>query len=445
MAIIQLKSSNPEFSFVIRKNPASGMLLRAIRQGMGHGWFSAENTYNVYFKDADNEVSYKKSQDEQFEYLNTTRYTSPLAILNMVDEFFRETIKKRFEEDKDGFTHELHVLLVNIPHERYIRFFQNNFTDFRLEATQKASKSFTVTISTEKSMQELLSYTSLFFLFMSIFAEEYVDLSNDLIVKYIGIINSLDAPFYIRYLFGRNVLNDRGRFNKHKVGLEATKRNVIDLKFGNTAIQRRDKIKSLIDFDKAILDVGCGEGFYAMPFARNLKDAFYYAIDVNEELIEMVNGKAKKADLENLITYNSIQSFLEAYSGEQVDIILTEVVEHMQLEESEVLLKDIMQNIDFEKLIITTPNAEFNTFYALDGFRHDDHKWEATTKEFQAWIEKICGEQFGFEFFQIGDVVDGISTTQGVLITKLEECECGSGELTDHLGCCSQCFDEIED
>lgn len=64
MAIVQLQSANPAFSFIIRKNPSSGMMLREIRKGIGHGWYSDSNTYNVYFKDADNEVSYQKEKNE---------------------------------------------------------------------------------------------------------------------------------------------------------------------------------------------------------------------------------------------------------------------------------------------------------------------------------------------------------------------------------------------
>src|SRR5579875_1307991 len=113
MAIVQLKSSNPAFSFIIRKNPATGMLIREIRKGFGYGWFSDEGTYNVYFKDADNDVSYKQDKDEQFEYLNTTRYNSPLAILNIVNEYFDHVLKKKSEQDTHTFTNELFIPLVN--------------------------------------------------------------------------------------------------------------------------------------------------------------------------------------------------------------------------------------------------------------------------------------------------------------------------------------------
>jgi len=63
MAIIQFSSTNPEFSYVIAKNPASGMSIKSIRKGQAFAWFSNENTYNVFFKDADNDLSYKEQVD----------------------------------------------------------------------------------------------------------------------------------------------------------------------------------------------------------------------------------------------------------------------------------------------------------------------------------------------------------------------------------------------
>ncbi|MFF2531377.1 class I SAM-dependent methyltransferase [Brevibacillus sp. NPDC058079] len=417
MAIVQLTSTNPDFSFIIRKNPATGMILKEIRKGIGHGWYSNPGSYSVYFKDADNDVSYQREKDE-FEYLNTSRYRSPLAILNIVNEFFDTPLKKQSDQDIDGYENEIYIPLVNVEHVRYIRFFQDNFPEFHLEAIEKANKSYSLFIKTRKSIHELLNYVSLLSLFLAIFASEYLDVNDSIIKKYLTVINRLDAPFFIRYLFGRNVLVDRGRFKKYKQDLESTNRNQINLEFGNTAIQRRDKIKSLLNFDKSILDIGCGEGFYAMPFAKNLGEYFYYAIDVNEEMVAIVEQKVRKAEMENVITFGSIDAFLESYNEEKVDIILTEVVEHMEVQESSALLTQIIENVDFDQLIVTTPNSEFNQFYALEGFRHDDHKWEMTTTEFQTWIKKLCGTSVTCEFFGIGDSVDGIQTTQGVIIQK---------------------------
>lgn len=89
MAIVQLRSENPAFSYLIRKNPASGLTLRSVRKGIAYGWYSEASVYHVYFKDADNEVSYKQFAEERFEYLNVSRYNTPLFPLNAINEFFQ--------------------------------------------------------------------------------------------------------------------------------------------------------------------------------------------------------------------------------------------------------------------------------------------------------------------------------------------------------------------
>jgi hypothetical protein len=53
---MQIKSNNPNFSFIIRKNPSSGMIIEAVRKGYLFGWYTGENTYNLYFKDSPNEI-----------------------------------------------------------------------------------------------------------------------------------------------------------------------------------------------------------------------------------------------------------------------------------------------------------------------------------------------------------------------------------------------------
>ena len=60
MAIVQMKSTNPNYSFLLKKNPSTGMLLRSTRKGMAYGWYTDALTFNVYFKDADNQISYKQ-------------------------------------------------------------------------------------------------------------------------------------------------------------------------------------------------------------------------------------------------------------------------------------------------------------------------------------------------------------------------------------------------
>jgi 2-polyprenyl-3-methyl-5-hydroxy-6-metoxy-1,4-benzoquinol methylase len=418
MAIVQLKSTNPDFSFIIRKNPHSGMLLRAVRKGMAYGWYSDEGTFNVYFKDADNEVSYKQHREDQFEYLNVSRYNTPLFVLAAINEFFAAPLKAQADKDTEHYEHTFHINMIHIQLLRYIHFFEKHLKGYSFEAVHQADKSYSLTVTTTNPLYELMHVMSVLCLFLSMFSDEYIDISDDILQKYIKSVQLMDAPFYIRSLFARHFLSTRERFKKYKEELEKTDLYSVQLAFGGTAQQRRSYIGSVLPFDKSIVDVGCGEGFYAIPYASKI-EASYYAIDIEEPLLEIVQRKAKAKELDNIATFPSIDRFLEEYNGELVDVVLTEVIEHMSLEEAGKLIRQICGQIDFDYFVLTTPNAEFNAYYELSEFRHDDHKWELGRAEFQEWLLAVIdGQDAECTFIAIGDGVNGVQTTQGAVLRK---------------------------
>lgn len=421
MAIVQVKSTNPNFTFLIKKNPATGMQLRPIRQGMAYGWYSDDATFNVYFKDADNDISYKQHEGESFEYLNVSRYNTPLFPLNAINEFFSAPFKLHDNRDGEGFEHSFYINLIHVERVRYIEFFEKHMKAYTFTLQHQAHKSYSLTITTRESLYHLLHLVSVLCLFLSVFGEEYVDISDEVLDKYIHSLNVVDAPFYIRSLFARNFLSTRERFKKYKADIEQTSRYAISLEYGGTAMQRRNFISGILPFNKPILDIGCGEGFYAIPFAGKIEST-YYAVDVNEMLLEVVSRKAAARQIDNIATFRSFDHFLETYNGERVDVILTEVVEHMSEVDAAALIRQICGQVDFDRLIVTTPNADFNRFYELDGFRHEDHDWEMGEEAFRRWfLETVQGFPVHHEFVAIGDKVDGIHTTQGVIVRRKEE------------------------
>ncbi|MCR2804118.1 class I SAM-dependent methyltransferase [Paenibacillus soyae] len=421
MAIVQLKSTNPSFTYLIRKNPGTGMQLRSVRQGMAYGWYSDAETYNVYFKDADNGISYKQDAGESFEYLNVSRYNTPLFPLNAINEFLASPFKSLDDRDADGFDNAFYINMIHVDRGHYIDFFRKHLPGFQFDLEHRSHKSYALTISTSRSLHHLLHVVSVLCLFLSVFGDEYIDISDAVLDKYIRSLNVIDAPFYIRSLFARSFLTTRERFKAYQAEIERTGRYAIRLEYGGTAQQRRSFIGSRLKFERPIVDVGCGEGFYAIPFAQKIEDT-YYAIDINEELHPIVQRKAAAKDIDNIALFASLDHFLEAYNGEPVDVILTEVIEHMPEEDAAAFIRQIMTAIQFERFVITTPNADFNGYYELESFRHDDHKWEMGRAAFEEWfgrtLEAACGdgEPFRYEVVAIGDSVDGIHTTQGIVV-----------------------------
>jgi small RNA 2'-O-methyltransferase len=423
MAIFQLRSQNPRFSYVVAKNPLSGMLLKSVRKGKAFGWFSDDHTYNVYFKDAENEVSYPKDKEDQFEYLNVSRYNTPLFPLNVVADYFGTASKKQHADDVDGFENSIMVNLVQVELTRYLHFFQLHFKDFQLEWEEVAHDNYRIIIKTNKSLHSLFNFSNTLFLFLSLMSRTYFDMTDDLIEKYIRNLNVIDAPFFIRYLFARNVLTKKDRFNRYKPMLEETSQYDINFAFGNTATQRRDWITRQLEFNLPIIDIGCGEGAYTIPFSKKISPLFVHAIDIDEAARVKVKNKAEKQELDNIVLYETFDHFLENENGEKSDVLLTEVIEHMTEQNAEELVRKIIQSVNIDKLFITTPNRDFNQFYQID-IRHDDHHWEMNEEEFKTWIHRVIpASEWDITYEGIGDTVNGIPTTQGVIITRKEDTE----------------------
>lgn len=420
MAILSLTSTHPKFSFIIGKNPASGMMIKSIRQGLAYGWFTDDKTFNIYFKDADNEVSYTKEKEEKFEYLNVSRYNAPIFNLNALSEFYATALKGEHLEDVSGYHHQVFINMMHIERARFLTIFTKHFPECDFDFKEVAHKNYQITISTKEKLSYLLQMLHVFSVFMSLFAPTYLDLSASSIEKALRAIHAVDAPFYIRNLFAVNVLKKRKEFNAYKKQLETTNRYDIQLVYGATSTQRREFITDLLTFERSILDIGCGEGAYAIPLSQKIEAHPYYAIDIDEEVLASAKKRAVRKEITNIQFFSDCGAFKKGYDERKIDIICTEVIEHMPQKAAESLIKDLLTHCNFENLIITTPNKDFNQFYELtDEFRHPDHHWEMGEDAFKGWLEPLLTQKdVTVKWLKIGDTVNGISTTQGVHVKK---------------------------
>lgn len=88
-------------------------------------------------------------------------------------------------------------------------------------------------------------------------------------------------------------------------------------------------------------------------------------------------------------------------------------------EASNLILKIL--NMPHQKVIITTPNKEFNQNYKIfeDDVRNEDHKFEMVRDEFVNFIVEIVNKvtNKNVSFFEIGDTVNGLKPTLAAVIT----------------------------
>lgn len=422
MAFIKLHSTNPKLSYLLYKNPASGMQLRKIRKGFGYGWYPNELTYCAYFSDSDSTISFRPTREEEKHYLNVSQYQAPLAYLSLLTEYFSYPMKEQ-DLDEKGYTHTLIFASIAVRRMHFLRFFQQQFPSISLTYEEELENIGKLTIQTEGSLHDLLHYAQLFLFFQALFAPEFLDETESSISKQITSLKAIDAPFYLRNLFVRHFLNRRNLFNRFKEEIEETERYTIQFAFGQTNLQRRNLAESLLDFDRNIVDIGCGEGYYISHFSQKLNEKNYSAIDSNPEVLAVAKEKIAKKELENVQFYSSLEEWIaQSHTKEAVDVLLMEVVEHMEKAIATTFVQKILQQ-NIHKLILSTPNHSFNKHYYLtdEQKRHDDHHWEMDEAEFRTWINELVDlTQYTIEFLAIGDQVDQVSTTQGVLIQRKE-------------------------
>lgn len=437
MAFLQIGSTNPQFTFILKKNPDSGMLVRRLRKGHLFGYYSGDNkVFNCYFKDPDSEISYGfgkvgkgKGVSDSFEYVNPSRYNAPEFVLDAISEFLEHIIKKDSELDIEGYDNFLMINMINIK-RKYLGIFQRYFDNITIEEEEICANNYRLWIRSKSTLKDLISFAQLF-AFFNVLKNRY--LGEDEISKYMNMLIKIRAPYFVKYIFKVNVLSNRKAFKKYKKDLEENAIDgIIEFKYGYLHDQRIDAVESLLDFKRSIVDFGCGEGDFAKRFYHRIadKDKRYYAIDIDEEKLNRVKRRIDCDNGDNLIIGSTFPDFGEnrenRENGENVDVIMSEVIEHMKKEEAENIVKDILRKNNVKILVITTPNKDFNRFFLFDDedTRCKDHKFEMGKDEFKEWMDNIMDDMNGkyeLRFLDIGDSVNAIPATIGAIVReKLE-------------------------
>jgi len=174
-----------------------------------------------------------------------------------------------------------------------------------------------------------------------------------------------------------------------------------------------------------VVDLGCGEGRLLEKLIAEPAVSSAVGIDASVGALQRA-GKRLRLDqmserrreriqlLQGALTYTD--SRLQGFDVATV----VEVIEHLDPERLDVFAEVVFGRISSPSVVLTTPNREYNAnFERLDarGLRHDDHRFEWTRGEFEAWARDIS-ERFGYgvEVSAVGpvDPVHGPPTQMAV-------------------------------
>ncbi|XP_075227955.1 hen1 methyltransferase isoform X2 [Lycorma delicatula] len=179
---------------------------------------------------------------------------------------------------------------------------------------------------------------------------------------------------------------------------------------------------------KKVIDIGCSE----LGFFKFLKDIDgiekIIEIDIDKKVLQEYSYRLhpflsdyfneRKFPLEATILCGSVTHLDHRLEGADA-VVAIELIEHLYPCDLEALPFNIFGVIKPRVAIFTTPNEDFNVLFDnFTGFRHDDHKFEWSRKQFESWAENICKRfpDYEVDFVGIGPGPNG----------------------KESLGCCSQ-------
>ena len=147
-----------------------------------------------------------------------------------------------------------------------------------------------------------------------------------------------------------------------------------------------------------VIDIGAGEGKLTDQLAQIKTIDKLYAVDPSNAALTKMTKRFREADFAVIPTIQWGSLYYEEERFREANVfILCEVIEHINEERLPQIMELITGTYAPKSIIITTPNAEYNQVYALQQMRHDDHRFEWTRTEFQAWCKAVA-PQYNLHF-----------------------------------------------
>jgi 3' terminal RNA ribose 2'-O-methyltransferase Hen1 len=179
------------------------------------------------------------------------------------------------------------------------------------------------------------------------------------------------------------------------------------------AEQRRGAVLAVLRSAGArrVADLGCGEGALTAELLADQAFTEIVAADVSSRALEIAERRLRldRIPQRQRDRVRLIQSAL-TYRDKRLAgfdaLVLMEVIEHVDLQRLPALERTVFTDAAPARVIVTTPNAEFNVrfeFLAPGAMRHRDHRFEWTRAEFAAWAERVAAERgYDVRFLPVG-------------------------------------------
>lgn len=379
MAFIKLTSENPMMSYVLQKNPATqaeagAPFTKNSKLYKNMLWFETENHVSLFSKF----LNERKSKSENLDF---KQHTKGEVYLQLVDHMLRTALIANSEHDTHSAT--LEFTVYNHSELDYAERIPEYVTS--CETIYKHSKIVIVAPTIKKAL-EVCCIISL----LTAFYEPDYYIEDAQFLKYFAFVVETTSEYsLLRQCI--SFVKSQSLYKKAALLLESTP-FIIRLPRAFDA-RRNFYINELVSKTdvKELLELGCGEGAYFKAHTKHYTTV--NSIEPDADVFNEATHARRKIKAEEVITLHNTDAMsyletVESLSG--IDVLLTEVLEHIDYDESMAIIDKVL-SLNPNKFLITLPNHEFNTYYgyAPGEFRHDDHLWEPTIEQFTNIVDML--------------------------------------------------------
>jgi len=290
------------------------------------------------------------------------------------------------------------------------------------------SRYFTVELSNTITLQQLLSH--LYVLIPVCDNDKHYWVNHEEVEKLLAKGKDWLETHPARELIVRRYLKNQRSLANEALGVLLSKDEVEEASPQETAIEVAGDIEEpqlrihelrlnaakeelLLAGAKRVADLGCGEGKLIKLLLAEKQFEFILGMDVSYRSLEIAKERLKLDRMsekqiqriqliQGSLTYRDKR--LEGFDG----VALVEVIEHLDESRLAALERSVFEFAKPGVLVITTPNAEYNVLFAdyqQGKMRHNDHRFEWTRKEFEAWSNDLALKyNYNVIFKPVGDV-----------------------------------------
>ncbi|UAY53973.1 methyltransferase domain-containing protein [Arachidicoccus terrestris] len=431
--IIRILAENDYLADILHKNPNTdeGLYAKPLRDGIVIGNTVSRQRYDVLFWDK--KKSYASDRSNQLDYQSLC---NPLTVLNICTELFTHLLRSkedyivqelpwldrtRGELDTVPCTVEVPVFYINSNWYRNGCFLLERYFE-GVQLVHESGCNFRLSVTGE-NVFEALNLLNLVAIFTHLTNVDGLDtfIDNSLIDKYVRVLTNIEkVPYFVFYLFIKRAVKNQGQFLIAKPVFESYLAKyglAVNFMREDTQQSRIRFVTEAIGIALPVLDIGCGEFSYYKRLMNMGLTANYYAIDRDERLERLARSITYRIESSNLLFRTD---FNEVPKEVRLNVIISEVIEHNSVQDAVELIKVVLQ-FNFNKVVISTPNADFNQFYFEQGFRHTDHQFEFSIAEFKQFIETatIGLDNINVSYAQVGDQINGLRPTQLCILEKI--------------------------